>query len=92
MEDIISVVSTLGFPVAIAILAFYFYTKFVAEQMAQCAKREEALMAESRSREDKLTAQLDKFSESLTKFNLTLTKIDTRLEFLEKQTIQDKKD
>ena len=88
MEDIVSIVSTLGFPIAMAIVAFFFYTKFVNEQMAQCAKREETLMAESRSREDKLTAQLDKFSETLTKFNLTLTKIDTRLEYLEKQSIK----
>lgn len=84
MEDLVSVVSTLGFPIAMALVAFYFYTKFVAEQMAQCSKREEALMAESRSREDKLNAQLDKFAESLNNFNTTLIKIDTRLELLEK--------
>lgn len=91
MEDIINVVSTLGFPIAMAIVAFYFYTKFVNEQMAQCSKREETLLAESRSREDKLNAQLDKFAESLQNFNTTLIKIDTRLEFLEKQTSKEDK-
>ena len=84
MEDLVSIVGTLGFPIAIALIVFYFYTKFVADQMAQCAKREEALMAESRSREDKLNTQLDKFAESLNNFNTTLIKIDTRLELLEK--------
>ena len=91
MEDIINIVSTLGFPIAMAIVAFYFYTKFVNEQMAACSKREEALMAESRSREDKLNAQLDKFAESLQNFNTTLIKIDTRLEFLEKQASKEDK-
>lgn len=85
MEDLVNVVSTLGFPIAISLIIFYFYTKFVSEQMAQCAKREEALMEESRSREDKLNIQLDKFAESLNNFNTTLIKIDTRLELLEKQ-------
>ena len=84
MEDLVSIVGTLGFPIAIALIVFYFYTKFVSDQMAQCSKREEALMAESRNREDKLNAQLDKFAESLNNFNLTLIKIDTRLELLEK--------
>ena len=84
MEDLVSVVSTLGFPIAMALVAFYFYTKFVSQQMEQCSKREEALMEESRSREDKLNAQLDKFAESLNNFNTTLIKIDTRLELLEK--------
>ena len=91
MEDIISIVSTLGFPIAMAIVAFYFYTKFVNEQMAACSKREETLLAESRSREDKLNAQLDKFAESLQNFNTTLIKIDTRLEFLEKQASKEDK-
>lgn len=84
MEDLVNVVSSLGFPMAFALIAFYFYTKFVSEQMAQCAKREEALMEESRSREEKLNIQLDKFAESLNNFNTTLIKIDTRLELLEK--------
>lgn len=85
VDEVINLVSSLGFPIAISIAVFYFYTKFVNDQMAACSKREESLLAESRAREDKLTAQLDKFSESLNNFNITLTKIDTRLEYLEKQ-------
>ena len=88
MEDLVNVVSTLGFPIAIALIVFYFYTKFVSQQMEQCAKREEALMEESRSREEKLNIQLDKFAESLNNFNTTLIKIDTRLELLEKQKVE----
>lgn len=85
MEEVINLISTLGFPIAIAVAAFYFYTAFVKDQMAAYAKREEALLEDSKKREDKYTAQMDKFSESLNNFNLTLTKIDTRLEYLEKQ-------
>ena len=85
MEDIVSVVSTLGFPMAIAIAAFFVYYKFVSSQMDACAKREEALMEQSKSREDKLSAQLDKFTEALNNFNISLTKIDTRLEIIEKE-------
>lgn len=85
MEEVINIISTLGFPVAVAVAAFYFYTSFVKEQMAAYSKREEALLEESKKREEKYAAQLDKFTESLNNFNITLTKIDTRLEYLEKQ-------
>ncbi len=85
MEEVINLISTLGFPIAIAIAAFYFYTAFVKDQMAAYSKREEALLEESKKREEKYAAQLDKFTESLNNFNITLTKIDTRLEYLEKQ-------
>ena len=62
VDEVINLISTLGFPVAISVVVFYFYTKFVSDQMAAYSKREETLLAESRAREDKLTAQLDKFS------------------------------
>lgn len=84
MEEIINVISTLGFPIACAVALFFFYTKFIEKQMDECAKREEKLLAEGREREDRYASQLDKFADSLNNFNLTLTKIDTRLETLEK--------
>lgn len=89
MEDIVSIVSTLGFPMAIAIVAFFVYYKFVEKQMEACAKREEALMEQSNEREVKLSAQLDKFADALNNFNISLTKIDTRLEIIEKQVHKD---
>jgi hypothetical protein len=84
MEDVITIISQVGFPIGIAIIAFYMYWKFVSQQMEMCAKREEALMAQSVAREEKLGAQLDKFSESLNNFNISLTKIDARLQTIEK--------
>ena len=84
MEEVVNIISTLGFPIACAVALFYFYTKFINQQMENYAKREEALMVESRAREERFGTQLEKFSESLNSFNLTLIKIDTRLEELEK--------
>ena len=89
MEDLVNIVSTLGFPMAIAIAAFFIYYKFVEKQMDACAARENALMEQGKQREDKLSAQLDKFADALNNFNISLTKIDTRLEIIEKQ-IQEK--
>jgi len=89
MEELINIVSTLGFPMAIAIVAFFVYYKFVEKQMDACAKREEALMEQSNEREVKLSAQLDKFADALNAFNISLTKIDTRLEIIEKEVHRD---
>ena len=89
MDDIVSIVSTLGFPMAIAIVAFFVYYKFVEKQMEACATRENALMEQGKLREDKLSAQLDKFAEALNNFNVSLTKIDTRLEIIEKEVHRD---
>ena len=83
MEDIVNIVSTLGFPMAIAIAAFFVYYKFVEKQMEACAERENALMAQSQEREEKLGKQLDKFADALNNFNISLTKIDTRLSVIE---------
>lgn len=89
MEDIVSLISTLGFPIAVAVAAFWVYYKFVTSQMDACAKREEALMEQSKLREEKLSAQLDKFTDALNNFNVSLTKIDTRLEIIEKEVHKD---
>lgn len=89
MEEFINVISTLGFPMAIAVAAFFVYYKFVEKQMEACAARENALMEQSKAREDKLSAQLDKFTEALNNFNISLTKIDTRLEIIEKEVHKD---
>lgn len=53
--------------------------------MEESVRRENALMEQSRLREEKLGVQLDKFSEALSAFNVSLTKIDTRLEIIEKE-------
>lgn len=89
MEDIINAISTLGFPIACAVAAFYVYAKFVSKQMDACTKREEQLLKQSEVREEKLAGQLDKFSDTLNNFNITLTKIDARLDAIEKEVRKD---
>lgn len=84
MEEIINLIGTLGFPIAVAVAAFIVYWKFVSQQMDACARREETLMAQSQQREEKLSSQLDKFTEALNNFNVSLTKIDARLQVIEK--------
>ena len=84
MEELINIISTLGFPIATAIGVFYFATKFIESQVKQYADREDKLISAYKANEDRYTAQLDKFSETLNNFNITLTKIDARLENLEK--------
>lgn len=84
MEEVINIISTLGFPIFVAIALFYFATKFIENQMKQYAEREEKLIEAYKANEDRYTAQIDRFSEVLRDFNITLTKIDARLELLEK--------
>ena len=84
MEEVINIISTLGFPIFVAVALFYFATKFIESQMKQYAEREEKLIEAYKANEDRYTAQIDKFSEVLRDFNVTLTKIDARLELLEK--------
>ena len=89
MDEIVSIISTVGFPIGIAIIAFYMYWRFVSAQMDLAAKREEALMRQSELREEKLGQQLDKFSDALSAFNISLTKIDARLQAIEKDIDKD---
>lgn len=84
MDEIINVISTLGFPVFVAVALFYFAIKFIETQIAQYAEREVKLIEAYKTNEERYSAQLDKFTESLNNFNITLTKIDSRLEALEK--------
>lgn len=91
MEDITSLISNLGFPIGISLALFYFLSKFLTAQMDASARREQALMDESKTREERYLIQMDKFSENLNNFNITLTKIDTRLASLEQQIQKDDK-
>lgn len=79
MEEIASIISTIGFPVFVAVALFYFATKFIETQVAQYAEREVKLIEAYKANEERYSAQLDKFTESLNNFNITLTKIDARL-------------
>lgn len=74
MENITTIINTLGFPIACVIACGFFIWK------TQQQTRED-----NRERETKMFEQLDKFGDSLDSFNNTLTKIDTRLEAVEKE-------
>jgi len=88
MEETVNIISTLGFPIFVALALFYFATKFIENQMKQYAEREEKLIEAYKANEVRFTAQLNKFTEILNNFNITLTKIDTRLEALEKTILK----
>lgn len=85
MDEIMNLISTVGFPIAISVAIFYFAIKFIESQVKQYTEREEKLIAAYKANEDRYTAQLDKFAAILQDFNVTLTKIDGRLEALEKK-------
>ena len=78
MEQIVQIISTLGFPVFCALALGYIGYKFLQESRADNIRRE-----------DRLFSQLEKFGESLDNFNTTLIKIDARLEAVEKQISND---
>lgn len=74
MEQIVQIISTLGFPIFCAIALGYVGYKFLQESRADNLRRE-----------DRLFSQLEKFGESLDNFNTTLIKIDARLEAVEEK-------
>lgn len=79
MEAAVTLIQTLGFPIACVIaLGFFVYKIYLTEK------------EEGNVREERLYAQLDKFSDSLTNFNATLIKIDTRLSIIEDYYLNNK--
>lgn len=94
METAITLIQTLGFPIACVIaLSFFIYKSWQRDNQKEEQNREyyekqaDAAAARNLVREDKLIKQIDDFNETMNKFNVTLIKIDTRLETLEK-TVQ----
>lgn len=72
MNDIVNIISTVGFPIASCIL----YMIYIYKDKQQT--REEHL-----KREDKLMEQLSKFNEIMNNFNDTLISLDNRIEHIE---------
>lgn len=85
MDELMNLISTVGFPIAIAVAMFYFAIKFIESQVKQYSDREDKLIAAYNANEDRFSKQIEKFNEILNNFNITLTKIDGRLEALEKK-------
>ena len=72
MNDIVSIISTVGFPISNCLLYMYYIYKDKQQT------REEHL-----KREDKLMEQLSKFNEIMNHFNNTLISLDKRIENIE---------
>ena len=72
MNDIVNIISTVGFPIGSCIL----YMLYIYKDKQQT--REEHL-----KREDKLMEQLSKFNEIMNHFNDTLISLDKRIENIE---------
>lgn len=89
MDEFISIISQLGFPIAVAIGIFYFATKFIEGQVKQYGEREDKLIQAYNLNLDRFTSQIDRFNETLSNFNITLTKIDARLQVLEEAILKE---
>ena len=72
MNDIVSIISTVGFPISSCLLYMYYIYKDKNQS------REENL-----KREDKLMEQITRFNEILNHFNNTLISLDKRIENIE---------
>lgn len=83
MEQILTAISTVGFPIVAVIgLAFFIYRVWVKSQESMQNQIQSAAEL-NRIREEKLYEQIDKFNSTLSDFNCTLISIDKRLELIE---------
>ena len=77
MNDIVNIISTVGFPITSCILyMFYIY------------KDKQQTREEHLKRENKLMEQLSKFNEIMNHFNDTLISLDKRIENIEENLKQ----
>lgn len=88
MEMMITVIQTVGFPIACVLCMGYFIYVMWDRQTKEWKQQAEALAAECQKREEKLYSQIDRFSETLNSISMTLIKIDTRLEVLERSELE----
>lgn len=83
MEEVLTAISTVGFPIVAVIgLAFFIYKVWVKSQESMQNQIQSAAEL-NRIREEKLYEQIDKFNATLSDFNCTLISIDKRLELIE---------
>ena len=83
MEQVLTAISTVGFPIVAVIgLAFFIYKVWVKSQESMQNQIQSAAEL-NRIREEKLYEQIDKFNSTLSDFNCTLISIDKRLELIE---------
>lgn len=90
MEMMITVIQTVGFPIACVLCMGYFIYVMWDRQTKECKEQAAAIAAECQKREEKLFLQIDKFSEVVNNISTTLIKIDARLEVLERSELEKK--
>ena len=74
MEQVVQIIESVGFPIALAVASCYVFYKTQQQMREDYNKREE-----------KMFQQLAEFSKTLNDFNETLIKIDSRLAQLEQK-------
>ena len=72
MNDIVNIISTVGFPISSCILYMFYIYKDKQQTREENAKREEKLME-----------QISRFNEIMANFNDTLISLDNRIEHIE---------
>ncbi|MDY5646453.1 MAG: hypothetical protein SPF22_05535 [Candidatus Onthovivens sp.] len=72
MNDIVNIISTVGFPIGSCLLYMYYIYKDKQQSREENAKREEKLME-----------QIARFNEIMNHFNNTLIGLDKRIENIE---------
>lgn len=78
LETILTIIQTVGFPIACVVALGYFLFVIWTKQNET-----------HNAREERLFQQMDKFSNTLENFNITLTRIDSRLERVEQTILED---
>lgn len=84
MQELTSVIGTVGFPIVACVGLGYFINYIVKSQREDNSKREDKQREDNSKREDKLFSQIDKIGGVLDKFNATLEGMDSRLKSIEK--------
>ena len=72
MNDIVNIISTVGFPISSCILYMFYIYKDKQQTREENAKREEKLME-----------QISRLNEIMANFNDTLISLDNRIEHIE---------
>lgn len=88
-NQITQLITTLGFPIVCCGALGWFVYKVWKKQQDTMTAQYEAMAQRCLIREEKLYQQIDKFNDNLSNFNATLNRIDTRLETLEKQRVEE---
>lgn len=83
MKEITDLINTVGFPIALCIVAVWYNARTNNRIMDESKAREERLIQQSVNREDKFFAQFAKYDETMDKFNSTLLTLDKRMENIE---------